>query len=608
MSIKQLTPLAESTAPGVAYDAWIATGWTNEQMIEKGYLQPVPQQPTPAASPMLDELKATLERATVEKAAAQRLGASEFAAAHAAWLRAHRAYWEAQAATKPAGAIVTTTAADIYAGLVDRTDQGNANLLVKLANGDLRYVAETKQWMRWDGRRWHIDQHEVFVTTFALEVAKLYLHEAKRLEGIAGRRDEADAAMKWASRCRNKSVIDAMVSQARKKPGVPISVNELDRDPWLLGVDNGVVDLRSGELRENESREDFVTKRCRVRYNPDATAPRWETFVEEIMGSPIAAERDADREVIPSTVGRFIPRPALARYLQKALGYSLTGSTREQKFFIAIGDGSNGKGVVFDTVKEILGPYALTLPSDAFLVTSRGVDSERPTALAASLAGARFVVSSETKAGQKLDIGIIKNHTGDKEMTARKLHGNPMTFTITHKPFLQTNVRPSIDHIDPATRGRLHLIPFDRRWNRPGEPEHNPTLPDGDKGLAIQLIGEAEGILAWLVRGAVMYQREGLTPPHEVVAMTRDYILEQDSFGRWLATMQRCTPRQGTLAAELLRQYNGWCTAEGLPPGLLNATAFGRTLGRHDVESVRYGDGVRYGLQFPIPPPPTPGM
>jgi putative DNA primase/helicase len=295
-------------------------------------------------------------------------------------------------------------------------------------------------------------------------------------------------------------------------------------------------------------------------------------------------------------VGRFTPRQALARYLQKALGYSLTGSTREQKFFIAIGDGSNGKGVVFDTVKEILGPYAVTLPSDAFLVTSRGVDAERPTALAASLAGARFVVSSETRVGQKLDIGVIKNHTGDKEMTARRMRENPITFAITHKPWLQTNVRPGIDHMDPATRGRLHLIPFDRRWNRPGEPEHNPALPDGDKGLAAQLAGEAEGILAWLVRGVVMYQREGLTPPLEVVAMTRDYILEQDSFGRWLATLQRCAPKQGTRASELLKQYDGWCRAEGLNVGLLNATTFATTLRKHDIESAKCEDGTRYGL------------
>jgi putative DNA primase/helicase len=598
MNTKQLTPLALEKCAS-SYEAWIAAGWTDAALVKQGYLETIAtpsQQPTPAASPTLDELRAALDRATAEKDAAQPIGAAQFAVAHAAWLRAHRAYWDAVAATEPPAGTVAAPSGVLYTELVDRTDQGNANLLVKLANGDLRYVAETKQWMRWDRRRWQIDQHEVFVTTFALEVAKLYMHEAKRLEAMPGHGEEADAAMKWAAKCRNKNAIDAMISQARKKPGVPISINELDRNPWLLGVDNGVVDLRTGELRENESREDYVTKRSPVRCNPDATAPRWGRFIEEITGAPIAAERDSNREVMPNTVGRFTPRQALARYLQKALGYSLTGSTREQKFFIAIGDGSNGKGVVFDTVKDILGPYAVALPADAFLVTSRGVDAERPTALAASLAGARFVVSSETKAGQKLDIGIIKNHTGDKEMTARRMRENPITFTITHKPFPQTNVRPSIDHIDPATRGRLHLIPFDRRWNRPGEPEHNAALPDGDKGLAAQLAGEAEGILAWLIRGAVLYQQEGLTPPLEVVALTRDYIQEQDSFGRWLATLQRCSAKQGTRATELLRQYDDWCRVEGFPPGQLNATTFGTTLRKHDVESAKCEDGIRYGL------------
>jgi putative DNA primase/helicase len=498
---------------------------------------------------------------------------------------------------------------DPYKSLTDRTDTGNANLLIRLSDGDLRYVAETKQWLRWDGQRWQVDTHEVFVTTQAVEVARYYIEEAKRLKESGNTGQEfvdSEDYLKWASKCRNKQSLDNMITLARKSVGVPISITELDRNPWLLGVDNGVVDLKTGDLHESEAREEFVTKRSSIKYNVGAAAPRWESLIAEITGLPIAADRDANGDLIPGTVGRFAPRPALARYLQKALGYSITGSTEEQKFFLAIGEGSNGKGVIFDTVKAMLGPYAIVLPAEALMVSKHDADAERPTALAATLAGARLVVASESKEGQKLNTAMIKSHTGDRQMQARKMRENPFTFTITHKLWLLTNVRPTLDHIDAATKGRLHFTPFDRRWNRPGEAERNPALPDGDKTLMAHLLkAEAEGILAWLVRGAVMYHAEGLTPPDEVTSVTREYVLEQDSLGRWLAMMQRCAPKQGTLAAELFRQFGAWCGAEGATMDPSNANAFGRGLRSRGLESTGVTAGTVWGLRANVPLPPS---
>jgi putative DNA primase/helicase len=509
--------------------------------------------------------------------------------------------------------------ADPYTTRVDFTDQGNANLLIKLAGGNLRYVAETKQWLRWDGKRWQIDTHESFVTGFALQVARDYLRRAdelRRASRAVGHGHEvltADDLYKWAVKSRNKSAIDNMISLARKSEGVPISVTELDRKPYLLGVENGVVDLTTGLLRESEAREDYVTKRSPVRYVPTAAAPRWESLIAQATGSPIAPERDSEGQVIPSTVGRFTPRPALARYIHKALGYSATGETSEQKLFVEIGEGSNGKGLIGEQVKAILGPYAVTLPSDALMATRHGADAERPTALAASLAGARFVVASETKVGQKLDVGLIKAHTGDEEMTARRMRENPFTFKITHKLWLLTNVRPLIEHIDAAFKGRLHLIPFDRRWNRPGEYERDPSLPEGDKDMKAQLVAESEGVLAWLVRGAVLYYREGLSPPDEVVQKTREYVMEQDHFARWLGAMQRCLPKLGTMAADLLTHFIGWCANDGVSPDpYQNKTAFGRALGSRGVESIDTNQGRKWGLRgadpAPLPPNVPPSM
>ncbi|MEO8019727.1 MAG: phage/plasmid primase, P4 family [Pseudomonadota bacterium] len=492
--------------------------------------------------------------------------------------------------TVPEGTLET---ADPYASRIDRTDAGNANLLIRLAQGTLRLVTETAKWLYWNARRWQIDTHEVFVSTRALEVAKHYLAEAERADKDS-RLDLRTDYTKWAAKCRNRSTLDNMIVLARKSPGVAISVTQLDRNPWLLGVENGVVDLRTGELHEDESRDEYVTKRCAVRYDPAATAPRWEQFIAEITGTHVLDEQG---EIVPGTTDQYVPRPAMARYLQKALGYSITGSTAEQILFIAIGKGSNGKNVAFDLMKRLLGDYAQIMPPDALMASARPADAERATSVAAKLAGARFVLSSETKDGQTLDVGLIKNHTGDAEMTARRLYEDAFTFAITHKLWISTNNKPNLSQVDPAIRGRLHLIPFARRWNRPAESERDPLLPDGDKTLPDKLAAEIEGVLAWLVRGAVLYQREGLTPPAEVKAATGDYIAKQDSLSRWFETMERCEPAQGTAAATLFLQFKAWCVEEGMQAKPDNQTAFGLALKDKNVDKKSVAASNKYGLR-----------
>lgn len=500
------------------------------------------------------------------------------------------------------------SADDIYKSLVDRTDAGNANLLVQLAGGNLRYVHETKQWLRWTGSRWQIDTHEVFVNTHALEVAKYYLQEAHSMRRGKfhlqpdGTVIDSEDILKWAAKCRNKSTIDNMVALARKVPGVPISVNDLDKNPWLLGVENGVVDLRTGELHEAEAREDYVTKRCPIRYEPSATAPRWERLIHEATGAPIPVDRDSAGQIDPRTINRYLPRPELAGYLHRALGLAITGSIADHVFFFAIGEGSNGKSLIFDTVKAILGPYAVSVPANLFMQPKYEQDAERPTAMAAMLAGSRLVVASEVNDGQRLNTAAIKTHTGDTEMTARRMRENPFTFTQTHKVWMLTNVEPHLDHIDSAIRGRLHLAPFDRRWNRPGEVERNPTLPDGDKSLGTTLKLEAEGILAWLVQGAMLYQIYGLLQPAEVIDTTRSYIKSQDTLGRWLATMERCDPSYGTKASDLFAQFAQWCGNDsGGKPEPSTQKGFSLALGKRELSSKIKKDGTYWGLRIPPP-------
>ena len=185
-------------------------------------------------------------------------------------------------------------------------------------------------------------------------------------------------------------------------------------------------------------------------------------------------------------------------------------------------------------------------------------------------------------------------------MNARLMRENSFRFTITHKLWLMTNHRPSLDHLDDALRGRLHMIRFDRRWNRPGHPERDPSLPDGDKDLMVKLRAESEGVLAWLVAGAVDYYKYGLEPPTEVVRSTQAYFLDEDDLGRWLSQRVQCAPEDGASAAALYQDYRGWCVMEAVHANsFASQKAFSTALRTRGVASKKLESGQYYGLQIP---------
>jgi len=491
---------------------------------------------------------------------------------------------------------------------IDYTDSGNASLLEKLTKGNLRYVAETKLWLSWDGARWLEDRNEVLVRKQALRVAEYYRADGRSLTikatAATGKARElleklAAHSYKWAKTCRDRRRLDNIIYEFSKREAVLIAPQMLNRTPWLLGVENGVVDLQTGELRA-AARDEFVTKRCTVRYDPLAEAPRWERLIVEISGTPIAAELDETGGVNPSTVGRYTPRPALAGYLHRMLGYSITGSVREQKMFIAHGGGSNGKNVLTDTLKDVLGSYHCTLTAGVVLASQRGLDPERATSSLVSLLGARFAVLSETKDGDKLDGSLVKLHTGETQISGRELYQRKVTFPVTHKFWLSTNNKPDLDTLDDAARGRLHLIPFHRKWNRPGEVTHDPALPDGDKDLLATLRAEYEGVLAWLVRGAVTYYRDGLDAPEEVKAETRDYFNQQNTVLKWIeaATNRTEDAAGGSLARELFTAYRQWCRNNEVRA--VSEPLFGRELRSQKVPFKKAETGNFWGLRASV--------
>ncbi|CAB3648647.1 phage/plasmid primase, P4 family [Achromobacter marplatensis] len=480
---------------------------------------------------------------------------------------------------------------------LDRTDAGNLALLADLTGGDLRHVTETSAWLCWTAGRWQVDAAGLAAQAQSLRVAEFYyakaikvredaadpMHDDKERKAITKAADSLD---KWAVHCRNRSALVNMQGLAKCDARFAVSILDLDRDPWLFGAENGVVDLRTGQLHD-AGRDAFVTRRAPVAFDAGARAPRWRQFIDEITSKPDARAPGGHRM-----------RPHLASYLQRALGYSITGLAREHKMFIAVGEGANGKNVLLDILTWIMGDYCQTIAPEALMAGRFDADAERPTPSARKLAGARAAISSESKENQRLDVALVKRHTGDGYMTARGLHESPFTFEITHKLWLMTNHRPNLDHVDDAIRGRLHLIPFDRRWNRPGAPARDPQLADGDKDLVPKLKAEAAGILAWLVAGAVAYGRDGLEPPAEVSDMTNTYFRAQDPVGLWLDGRGRCDPKQGSKASALFDDFLGWCGDEGHDTSAGGSqTAFSTRLKREGIAFKKLESGIFYGLK-----------
>jgi len=457
---------------------------------------------------------------------------------------------------------------------LDRSDTANVNLMFRYSQGNLRYVPERDQWLVWTGERWEVDTAKSALQTACREVGEHYYREAKEqrkaADALGVPPDDrkrlakvADNTEAWGSQCRNHRKITDMQAQAKMDSRFTLNLEQLDCDPNLLGVQNGVVDLRTGRLHP-DARDQFVTRRAAFNFDPSARADRWAHFIGEITGKPIPVERDADGCIRPESVGRYHPRPDYARYIQKALGYCLTGLTSEQKMFICYGDGGNGKNIMLDILKEILPDYVAIITPALLLESSKAMSAQAPSEATASLAGNRFAIASEAKEDAKLDVAMVKAHTGNKYLTARFLNKNSTTFTITHKLWLMTNHKPRIDDMDPAIRGRLHILPFDRRWNRPGDTERDPTRPDGDKRLEVALRTETTGVLAWLVEGARMYFEEGLEPPAAVVDSTKAYIADQDSFGKWLGdNTDPCGHKDGAQSETLYGDFVSWCRLNG---------------------------------------------
>jgi putative DNA primase/helicase len=409
------------------------------------------------------------------------------------------------------------------------TDLGNAERLCDLSGDDLRYSQDLDAWLNFDGRRWKVDRAGEAMT-FAKQTARGIYAEAAN----AATEDGRVALSRHAVRTESAPRLEAMLRLAQS--ALPVAVDQLDRDPWLLNVQNGTIDLRTGELRRHR-REDLITKLIDIPYHPDASAPRWDRFMEEVL-----------------------PAVDVREFVRRAAGYSATGSVRERVLLVLYGTGRNGKGVLLQTLREILGEYAVRTPSETLL--ARRGDSI-PNDLAA-LRGARIVFASETGAGGRLDEARVKDITGGEEVAARFMRAEWFTFKPTFTLWLATNHKPVVTGSDAAIWDRLRLVPFTTRFRLPEEQDDGSPL--ADLTLSDTLRDEHPGILAWIVRGAVDWYRSALGAPEVVRLATAGYRSDMDHLADFLEARCIADAQAATGSATIYEAYKDWAARFGERP------------------------------------------
>lgn len=440
---------------------------------------------------------------------------------------------------------------------MQQNDIGNADRLIKRFGDQLCYIVNVG-WHVWDGRRWSRDEGDIAARKFAQQTAKSIFEEAAHLPDP----ESVKSRSKWAIASGNSARLAGMLSQAA--PHLAQGIDALDADPWLLNCMNGTIDLRTGAIRPHAP-EDRITKLCPVEYDPAAAAPRWVQFLGEVFAD--------DNDLIA--------------FIMRALGYSLTGVTREQVLFMLHGSGSNGKSLLIDTVAALFSDYARQCPASTFTAKDWGA-SGIPNDVA-RLTGSRFVTVVETEQDKKLAEALVKQATGDTRMTARYMHQEFFEFTPRFKLWFATNHKPRIRGTDLGIWRRIQLIPFLVTFHESGKaPEGEPVKDDL---LADTLKDELPGILTTIVRGCLEWQRIGLQPPVSVENATKTYRESQDRLSIFIEECCDVHPNYVSKSNLLYSVFRIWATDSG--ETLMGPNLFGEKMEEKGFLAGRATDGGR---------------
>lgn len=399
-------------------------------------------------------------------------------------------------------------------------DMGNAERFVDLFGENVRYCYTEKKWYFYNSMRWSVDNLGVIlrmadkcVEAMKAE-AKLYLQADEESGG-----DMAKAFEKHMKSSRSNKSKKAMLNEIEHH--LPILPIQMDRYKMALNTPSGIINLKNGDVKAHNP-EYYFTKITSVDCAEAADCPRWLAFLDDIF----AGDKD------------------LIRYIQKAVGYSLTGSTAEQCAFFLYGTGRNGKSTFIDVIRDVFGDYAANIQPETIMVKSS--QSNAINSDIARLKGARLVTSVEPNEGVRLNEGLLKQLTGDDTVTARKLYSEEFEFKPEFKLWMATNHKPIIRGTDTGIWRRIHMIPFDVQ------------IPEDkvDKNLTHKLKAEMTGIFKWCIDGSLMWQREGLQMPAAVLKSVREYRREMDVISAFIE--DKCTLEGTVQASTLYAAYVSW--------------------------------------------------
>jgi putative DNA primase/helicase len=403
------------------------------------------------------------------------------------------------------------------------TDTDNSERFLHLHRGGVRYVTAWKSWIVWDGTLWKRDPGEVLVTELAKAVSRRLFLDLGRGQGF----DDGmpTKAANWATQSASAGRITAMVKLARGMPGVVVDHEDLDADPWALGVANGWVDLRTGGFRDPDP-EKLMTMASTVAYDAAARAPRWNQALVE-----------------------WLPDPEVRSYFQRLCGEAMVGSVRDHLLVIVYGEGGNGKGTAIGTIAKVFGPY-FVVPHKSLLVQQR--HDAHPTEKAA-LFRARLAVAAETDSRSKLSEEQVKELTGGDRLSARRMYENPWQYDPTHSLWVQTNHLPEISGEDEGIWRRIRVMEWPATFLGG---DADPELPD-------KLAEELPGVLNWMIEGALSWQRDGLQDPTAVTAASAAYRRDEDVLERFLdAKGYRTGPDLFVPSKKIMEDWVQWTEAE----------------------------------------------
>lgn len=438
-------------------------------------------------------------------------------------------------------------------------DTGNAERMIDLFGDKIRYYYNESKWLIYRGGKWQAD-----IDGTIWKLISRSVEEMTKEENHYEEYDEQNGTEMHKAFCKHlkKSRSNAAKRAAERETQhhVGITPAALDRYRELLNTPNGIIDLKTFEVTKNDP-EKYMTKSTSYGYDRQAECPLWLQFLDDVFGG--------DQELI--------------RYIQKAVGYSLTGLTDEQCAFFCYGTGRNGKSTFIDVIRIILGDYSVNIQPETIMVRNQNSTANSDIA---RLKGARFVTGVEPNEGVRLNEGLLKQLTGDDIVTARKLFCEEFEFKPEFKLWMSTNHKPIIRGTDTGIWRRIHLIPF------------TVQIPENkvDKKLKDKLLKEAEGIFSWCIEGLKQYQKEGLQKPQAVRQALDDYRQEMDTISRFLDECTVPAPCKSIKASELYQVYTSWCDHNG--EYKLTGTKFGNEV-KKKYERKRTNIGNEYcGIDF----------